>query len=172
MMATGLELWLAQFSAWAFAFVYAYGYFGVFIINIIASATIFFPLPAFALTFALGAVLNPWFLGLAAGLGSAIGELTGYLIGYGGHEAFKKKYKKWLQKAEKFAENRGMFLAILVIAASPIPTDIVGILAGMAKYKSWKFFVSMAIGKIIKYTMIAWAGFYGLHWVAGIFGLG
>ncbi len=167
-----LELWLAQFSAWALAFVQAYGYFGVFVINIIASATIFFPLPAFALTFFLGGVLNQWLLGLSAGLGSAIGELTGYLVGYGGQEAFKKRYKKWLDRASKFAEKRGMFVAVLAIAASPIPTDIVGILAGVAKYKPWKFFIAMAIGKVIKYILIAWAGFYGLHWIASLFGLG
>src|SRR4030042_782353 len=107
------------------------GYLGVFAINAIASATIFLPLPAFALTFALGAVLNPWLLGLSAGLGSAVGELTGYLIGYGGHKAFKKRYKKWLGRAEKFAQKEGMFAAILAIAASPIPTDIVGILGGV-----------------------------------------
>ena len=167
-----IELWLMQFSTWMLSIVQAYGYFGVFAINVIASATIFLPLPAFALTFALGAVLNPWILGLSAGLGSAVGELTGYLIGYGGQEAFKKKYKKWLKRASEFAEKEGMFPAILLIAASPIPTDIVGILAGVAKYKPWKFFVSMAMGKIIKYTLIAWAGFYGLNWIAGIFGLG
>jgi len=166
-MAAGLE-WLVQFFMWM---VTTYGYLGIFGINMIASATIFFPLPAFALTFALGAVLNPWLLGLAAGLGSAIGELTGYLLGYGGQKAFKKRYKKWLKRAEKFAEKRGMFPAILVIAASPIPTDIVGILAGVAKYKPWKFFVAMAIGKIIKYTLIAWAGYYGLAWIAGLFGI-
>ncbi|MCX6815217.1 MAG: VTT domain-containing protein [Candidatus Aenigmarchaeota archaeon] len=167
-----LEMWLAQFSAWALAFAQAYGYFGVFVINIIASATIFFPVPAFALTFALGAVLNPWILGISAGLGSAIGELTGYILGYGGQEALKKRYRKWLNRANKFAEKRGMFAAILLIAASPIPTDIVGILAGVAKYRPWKFFVAMAFGKVIKYALIAWAGFYGLSWIAGIFGLG
>jgi membrane protein YqaA with SNARE-associated domain len=167
-----LEAWLAQFSAWMYSMVLAYGYFGVFAINVIASATIFLPVPAFALTFALGAVLNPWLLGLSAGLGSAIGELTGYLVGYGGQEAFKKKYRKWLKRASEFAEKRGMFPAILIVAASPIPTDIVGILAGVAKYDTKKFFVAMAIGKIIKYTLIAWAGFYGLNWIAGIFGIG
>ena|SRR3990172_3290576 len=167
-----LELWLMQFSAWMLSIVQTYGYFGVFAINLIASATIFLPLPAFALTFALGSVLNPWLLGLSAGLGSAVGELTGYLLGYGGQEAFKKKYKKWLKRASDFAEKRGMFLAILLIAAAPIPTDIVGILAGVAKYKPWKFFLAMSIGKVIKYTLIAWAGFYGLSWIAGIFGIG
>jgi membrane protein YqaA with SNARE-associated domain len=167
-MASGLE-WLVQLFMWM---VTNYGYLGVFAINLIASATIFFPLPAFALTFGLGTVLNPWLLGLAAGLGSAVGELTGYLIGYGGQEAFKKKYKKWLKRASEFAEQRGMFPAILLIAASPIPTDIVGILAGVARYKAWKFFLAMATGKIIKYTLIAWAGFYGLGWLAGLFGIG
>ena len=171
-MATGLEVWLAQFSAWALAFVQAYGYPGVFIINLFASATIFFPIPAFALTFALGAVLNPWLLGLSAGLGSAIGELTGYLLGYGSQEALKKKYRKWLERANEWAEKRGMFFAILAVAASPLPTDIVGILAGVSKYDPKKFFIAMAIGKIIKYTLIAWAGFYGLRWIAGVFGIG
>src|SRR4030042_784344 len=171
-MATGLELWLVQFSAWMLSLVQAYGYLGVFAINLIASATIFFPLPAFALTFALGSVLNPWLLGLSAGLGSAIGELTGYLLGYGSKEALKKRYRKWLKRAEKFAQKRGMFPAILLIAVSPLPTDIVGILAGVARYDTRKFFVSMAIGKIIKYTLIAWAGLYGLAWIARIFGLG
>ena len=169
---SGLELWLMQLSAWMLSIVQVYGYPGVFLINAIASATIFLPAPAFALTFFLGSVLNPWLLGISAGLGSAVGELTGYLLGYGGQKAFRKKYKEWLKKANKFAEKRGMFAAILVIAISPIPTDIVGILAGVAKYKPWKFFVAMAIGKIIKYTLIAWAGFYGLHWIAGLFGIG
>jgi len=171
-MATGLELWLLQFSAWMLSIVQIYGYFGVFAINAIASATIFLPLPAFALTFALGAVLNPWLLGLSAGLGSAVGELTGYLIGYGSHKALRKKYRKWLKKAEGFAQKEGMFVAILVIAASPLPTDIVGILAGVSKYKPWKFFMAMAIGKVVKYTLIAWAGVYGLNWIAGLFGIG
>lgn len=166
-----LELWLMQFSAWMYSIVLAYGYIGIFAINVIASATIFFPLPAFALTFWLGAFLNPWLLGISAGLGSAIGELTGYLLGYGGQHAFKKKYRKWLKGANRFAQKRGMFPAILLIAASPIPTDIVGILAGVAKYNPKKFFVAMAIGKVIKYTLIAWAGFYGLKWVAGLFGI-
>jgi len=167
-----VESLFAQISGWMLYVVTAYGYFGVFAINAVASATIFFPLPAFALTFVLGSVLNPWLLGLSAGLGSAVGELTGYLIGFGSHKALKKKYKKWLWKAEKFAEKRGMFAAILAIAASPLPTDIVGILAGVSKYKPWKFFLAMTIGKVIKYTLIAWAGFYGLHWIAGIFGAG
>jgi membrane protein YqaA with SNARE-associated domain len=163
----GLE-WLVQFFVWMAT---TYGYLGVFAINVLASATIFFPAPAFALTFLLGSTLNPWLLGLSAGLGSAIGELTGYLLGYGGQEAFKKKYRKWLTRASEFSQKRGMFPAILIIAASPIPTDIVGILAGVAKYRPWKFFLAMFIGKVIKYTLIAWAGFYGLGWIAGLFGI-
>jgi membrane protein YqaA with SNARE-associated domain len=168
----GLEAWIAGFSAWAMSIVQAYGYMGVFLINLLGSATIFFPVPAFALTFALGVVLNPWLLGISAGLGSAIGELTGYLLGYGGQEALRKKHKKWLDKAHRFAEKRGMFAAVLLIAASPIPTDIVGILAGVSKYDPKKFFIAMLIGKVIKYTLIAWAGFYGLLWIAQAFGLG
>lgn len=166
------ESWLAQFSAWAYEFALAYGYPGVFLINLIGSATIFFPVPAFALTFALGAVLNPWILGIVASLGSAIGEFTGYYLGYGSQEVLKKRYGKWLKRMRKFSEKRSMFLAIIVIAATPIPTDLGGILAGMAKYDARRFFVAMLIGKMINYTLIAWAGFYGLGWISEAFGIG
>jgi membrane protein YqaA with SNARE-associated domain len=165
------ETLFMQISSWMFYVVMAYGYLGVFAINLIASATIFFPLPAFALTFALGAVLNPWLLGLSAALGSALGEFTGYFLGYGSQEVLKKRYKKWLESMGKFSKKRGMFLALVVIAATPIPTDIGGILAGMARYDAKRFFLAMFVGKLITYTLIAWAGFYGLGWIAGIFGI-
>jgi membrane protein YqaA with SNARE-associated domain len=167
-----LESWLVAFSAWAYDFALAYGYPGVFIINLIGSATILFPVPAFAVTFALGAVLNPWILGIVAAFGSAIGEFTGYYLGYGSHGTLKKKYKKWIERMMDFAEKRSMFLTIIVIAATPIPTDIGGILAGIAKYDTRKFFLAMLIGKIINYSVIAWAGFFGIGWILQLFGIG
>jgi membrane protein YqaA with SNARE-associated domain len=60
----------------------AYGYPGIFLISLAASATLIFPVPSLALVFALGGVLNPVLVGLAAGLGETPGELTGYLAGY------------------------------------------------------------------------------------------
>ena len=54
----------------------AYGYPGVFLISVLASATIVLPAPSLAVVFALGSSLNPVLVGLAAGLGEALGELA------------------------------------------------------------------------------------------------
>ena len=62
-----------------------YGYLGVFLASLIGSATIILPMPAFAVTFAMGGALpSPLLVGLAADLGAGLGELVGYLAGYGG----------------------------------------------------------------------------------------
>jgi hypothetical protein len=50
-----------------------YGYLGVFLASLIGSATIILPMPAFAVTFAMGGTLpSP----LLAGLGAGLGELN------------------------------------------------------------------------------------------------
>jgi membrane protein YqaA with SNARE-associated domain len=61
-----------------------YGYIGIFLLSILANATIILPAPGFAIVFAMGSVFNPFAVALAAGAGAAIGELTGYLAGFSG----------------------------------------------------------------------------------------
>ena len=88
------------FLEWAETTVGAWGYLGLFVINLIGSATIIFPVPAFVVVFAMGAVLNPWLVGIVSGAGCALGELTGYAIGRGIKEVSKevgeKKHERWL----------------------------------------------------------------------------
>ena len=67
-----------------------YGYLGVFVISFLASATVIAFIPSVPTVFALGGILNPFFVGLAAGIGEAIGEFTGYLAGRTGHAFFIK----------------------------------------------------------------------------------
>ena len=57
----------------------AFGYPGIFIISILANATVLLPAPGVAVVFTMGGMLNPFFLGIVAGIGSAIGELSGYM---------------------------------------------------------------------------------------------
>src|SRR5262245_45631598 len=60
------------------------GYLGVFLINLIADATIVVPIPGLGITFVTASVLSWPLVGLASGAGQALGESTGYLAGYGG----------------------------------------------------------------------------------------
>jgi membrane protein DedA with SNARE-associated domain len=147
----------------------SYGYLGIFLVSLIGSASIFFPLPSAFLVFGSALILDPFLLGLAGGLGAAIGEFTGYVLGFGGRKLIKKKWKRDLDKTEKLFQKYGGFLIITVFAATPLPDDIVGILGGTIKYPFKKFFLATLIGKLILHWILAYGGFYGINWVLDVF---
>ena len=134
----------------------AWGYGGVFIINVLGNATVLFPIPSLAINFAGGSVLNPFVVGLVAGVAEPIGELTGYLAGYGGSAMFETKpryarVKGWMQR-------RG-FLTVFVLSAIPNPLfDMAGMAAGALRFPLWKFLISCWLGKTLKATVIALLG--------------
>ena len=76
--------------------IQTYSYFGVFLVSLIGSASILFPLPSTFVVFFSAPFLDPFLLGLIGGLGAAIGEFTGYGLGIGGRKLIKKKWKKQL----------------------------------------------------------------------------
>jgi membrane protein YqaA with SNARE-associated domain len=151
--------------------VATYGYLGIFLVSLIGSSTIILPLPSAVLIFTSATVLNPFLLAVSAALGCVIGELTGFFIGKGGRSVIEKRWKKDVKKTEKLFEKYGGFWIILMFAATPLPDDIVGIVAGALKYPLKKFFLASFIGKLILNLILAYGGFYGLIWVLGYFGI-
>lgn len=140
-----------------------YGYVGVFVINVVASASFVAPVPALAVVFALGGILNPLLVGIVSGIGSTLGEVTGYLLGYGGREVME--HVRFYHRMEDWMEKRG-WLLILVLAFIPNPLfDIAGAAAGALRYPLWKFFLYGAIGKTGKALIFAYGGLLGLPWV-------
>jgi len=156
---------IAGFAQWAEATAGAYGYLGIFLVTLIGNLSIVLPVPSFAVVFIFGGLLNPWLVGLFAGLGSALGEITGYAIGIGGRKAILRKYKKQIQRFEKWAHKIGMFPLLVIFGATPLPSDLMGIIAGIVRYDMKKFLLASFIGKAIMNISIAWAGFYGISWV-------
>lgn len=144
-----------------------YGYFGAFLIMIIANATVILPAPGVAVVFAMGGVLNPLGVALAAGVGGTLGELTGYLAGYGGQAAVENtqvynRILPWIQK-------HGAWV-ILVLSAIPNPFfDIAGIAAGISKIPVWKFLLACWVGQTIKMAMFSFAGAYSIDWIASFY---
>jgi membrane protein YqaA with SNARE-associated domain len=163
---------LAGFTAWGGSVVAGWGYLGIFAISLVSSASIILPVPYFAFVFAAGAALNPFLVGVAGGLGSAIGELTGYVIGFGGKQALKRGHEKWLSRAEAWAERHGFFAVVLVFAATPLPDDVIGILAGALGYDVRKFFIASLLGKLALNLALAFGGFYGYSALLGMLGGG
>ena len=142
----------------------AFGYPGIFIIALIANATILLPAPGAAVIYAMGAVFNPWLVGLAAGSGGAIGELSGYLAGFSGQAMVERtdiyeRIKPWVDKYGGWA--------ILVLSAIPNPLfDVAGVAAGIAKMPVQTFLFFVWVGQLIKMTMFALAGKYSIEWFA------
>jgi membrane protein DedA with SNARE-associated domain len=138
----------------------AFGYPGIFLIALLANATILLPAPGVAVIYAMGAIFNPFGVGLAAGVGGTIGELSGYLAGFGGQAVVERmdiynRVKPWVDKYGGWA--------ILVLSAIPNPFfDVAGIAAGIAKMPLRTFLLFAGIGQLIKMTLFALAGHYSV----------
>ena len=145
----------------------AYGYPGVFLIALMANATVFLPAPGVAVVFAMGSIFHPLGVALAAGTGGALGELSGYLAGFSGQAVIENtniydRIHPWVVKYGGWA--------ILVLSAVPNPFfDIAGVAAGITKMSLRRFLVACWIGQLIKMAMFAYAGFYSLDWLLNKF---
>jgi uncharacterized membrane protein YdjX (TVP38/TMEM64 family) len=145
----------------------AYGYPGIFVIMLMANATVILPAPGVAVVFAMGNVFNPLLVALAAGTGGAIGELSGYLAGFSGQAVVENT--KMYDRITPWVQKYGVW-AILVLSAIPNPFfDFAGIAAGVAKIPIWKFLLFCWVGQLIKMTMFAYAGAYSIDWLTGLF---
>jgi membrane protein DedA with SNARE-associated domain len=139
----------------------ALGYPGVFLIALLANATVLLPAPGVAVIYAMGSMFNPFGVGLAAGTGGAIGELSGYLAGFSGQAVIERTdvYERIKPKVDKYGG-----WAILVLSAIPNPFfDVAGIAAGIAKMRLRTFLIFTWIGQCIKMTLFALAGHYSIE---------
>ena len=145
------------------------GYPGVFLLALSGSAAIVVPLPGTAAIFLGGVFLVPVFVGLVAGVAEAIGEITGYVIGYSGQGIVKKN--RFYRRVELWLRRRGA-VAILIFSVIPNPVfDLLGIAAGVLRYPLLKFLFYTWIGKTVKNTGLAYAGFFGTGWVKDLFNI-
>jgi membrane protein DedA with SNARE-associated domain len=140
-----------------------YGYPGIFLIALLANATLLLPAPGVAIVYAMGCVFNPLGVALAAGTGGALGELSGYLAGFSGQSVMERT--KLYERLHPWIQKYGAW-AIFLLAAIPNPFfDTAGILAGMMKMPVGRFLLSCCCGQIIKMGIFAYAGYYSVVWL-------
>lgn len=145
----------------------AYGYPGVFLVALMANATVFLPAPGVAVVFAMGHIFNPLGVALAAGTGGALGELSGYLAGFSGQAVVERT--NVYERIHPWVVKYGVW-AIIVLSAIPNPFfDIAGVAAGIAKMSLRRFLIACWIGQLIKMALFAYAGFYSLDWLSNNF---
>jgi membrane protein YqaA with SNARE-associated domain len=143
-----------------------YGYPGIFFLSILANATLILPAPGWAVTFAMGAVLHPLGVGIAAASGATLGELTGYMAGFSGQAVMEnaRVYERLLGWMRRYGG-----LTIIALAAIPNPFfDLAGIAAGVLRMPVGLFLLYTWIGKMIKMVLLAYGGAASIGWLEAL----
>lgn len=151
-----------------------YGYLGAFLISILGGATIIVPVPMLAVVFALGGVLTPYWVGVAAGLGETIGALIIYMTGHGAGMALFSSNGK-LQSAYArmmgLMERRGSLTLFLLSAILNPFFYPAALAAGALRFGIRKYFIICWAGKTIKGLTVAYAGYWGLRGILRMLGM-
>ena len=153
-----------------------YGYMGAFFISILGGATIIVPVPMLAVVFALGGVLKyTWLLGIANGLGETLGALTIYMTGYGGGSAFyystHGKLHAAYERLTGLMERRGSLTLFLLAAVLNPFFYPAALAAGALRFGLKRYLLICWAGKTIKGMTVAYAGYWGLHWLLRMLGM-
>lgn len=147
------------------------GYVGIFLSNVIGSGSFILPVPGIA-TAILGATLwNPFLVAVAGATGSTLGEIAAYLAGLGSYDAVRGVIgrNRWYTRIRRWIETHGM-ITIFVFAATPNPLfDVAGFAAGSTKYPINRFVAVCWLGKMVKYTVVSYAAFWGADVLYGWF---
>jgi membrane protein YqaA with SNARE-associated domain len=134
----------------------SYGYLGVFVLTLLASASIVMPSPALGAALLAGRTLNPWLVGVLSGVAAGLGEITGYLAGYGGSTLAMQS--RLYPRVEGWVQRWGV-LTVFCLAAVPSPLiDLAGIAAGTMRMRFSLYLAACILGKVLRFTGVAWLG--------------
>jgi membrane protein YqaA with SNARE-associated domain len=146
----------------------AFGLPGLFIITLLANATIVLPAPGLLVVIAFaGSGLPWWSVGLVAALGATLGEMSGYLAGSSGRAIVPNQ--QLYNRLEGWMRRYGP-LTVLTLAFIPSPVfDVAGVIAGALKMPWYVFLLWCFLGKLPKMLLVAYAGEYSIGWVINLF---
>ena len=138
------------------------GYPGVFVLSILGSGALIFPLPGLvAVCGASGLALNPIVVALLGGIGETLGEMSGYAIGFGGRGAVDQR--PLYHKVQRWMQRRGS-LVLFLVSLIPNPIfDVVGVAAGGTNFPLPRFLTAVLLGKTLKSLIVAYACLYGVE---------
>lgn len=126
----------------------------LFLLNVLANATLILPVPGLALTGFAATVADPLVVGLVAGAGQTVGELTGYLVGYSGRHALGADART--QRLAGWMRRWGA-ATVFLLALIPNPLfDVAGIIAGATHMPLRTYLAAAGAGKILKNLALAY----------------
>lgn len=143
------------------------GYTALFLAGLLASVTLFLPVPMVGMVFVSASFLNPFAVGLVAAAGISAGLWPTYFAGTAGVSTVEGAERS------RNAMVRGVTARVLawfrtrpiwasfLIAAIPNPVcDLAGLMAGAAGVPFRHFFLGSLAGKSLQMTVIAMSGYF------------
>lgn len=138
-------------------FLIDWGYWGLFIGSFVAGSVVPFSSEA-VLIACIGLGLDPVLCTLSATAGNVAGGMTCYWMGHLGNMVWIEKYfhvkKEKIERAERFVRGRGAGMAFF--AFIPILGSAISIVLGMMRANIWIVVLSMTLGKVLRYALLAW----------------
>ena len=134
-----------------------YGPIGMLIASFIAGSV--FPFSSEAVMLAMLAVgVDPWELVITASIGNVAGSMFNYGVGRLGRLDWIEKYlhvkKESLDRAQRFMGGHGAWMGFF--AFLPILGSAISILLGLMRANIIITLISITLGKVMRYLIIAW----------------
>lgn len=134
-----------------------YGPIGMLIASFIAGSV--FPFSSEAVMLAmLAAGVDPWELVIMASIGNVAGSMFNYGVGRLGRLDWIEKYlhvkKESLDRAQRFMGGHGAWMGFF--AFLPILGSAISILLGLMRANIIITLISITLGKVMRYMIIAW----------------
>ncbi len=154
-----------------------WGYLSAFIFGFVAGSSLPVPLPYLVVTFSLGGLLNPLLVGLASGLGAGIGGTLVYLFGSSGSrllngifnpnpdEEESTKGRRLYQRLAYWTHCRGPLVVFLMSAILNPLFAPMAITVGALHFGFRRFLFWCVLGNVVKSTIIAYCGYFGLAFI-------
>jgi membrane protein DedA with SNARE-associated domain len=138
-----------------------YGYAGVFAASLLGSLIPFVSgpyIPPIILAIMAGR-LDPFPTALASALGAALAKAVLFKFFKGGRLLLGEESRKRIEPLERLVARHG-WLAVVAVAATPLPDDIVFLLLAVSNYSSKLFIPTVFAGKLIITTAVAYLSLY------------
>ena len=159
----------SSLTEWLYQLALRFNYLGVFIISLVGSLSIVFPIPYTLIIYLLGSFLDPFLVAVSGGLGSAVGEFSGYMLGYYGRKMVKEDRKRKMEFMLKLFKRYG-FIVIFIFALTPLPDDLLFIPLGILRYPFLNAFIPALLGKVLMCFILAYSGKLSIHLIEQFLG--
>jgi membrane protein YqaA with SNARE-associated domain len=136
-----------------------YAYLGVFLITLIANATVIIPVPYPAVIARVATQADSLALVILAGaLGSALGESVAFFVGRSGRGAVEDtRFYRWVQRQMRHPWRA--FAILFGLSAPPNPAfDVAGLAAGALGLPYWMFFSAVLLGRMVRIGVFVLVG--------------